>query len=56
MLKAAAFSIPASYLAGVLLTMGVDYFRFWSAGGRVDFAVVDALQFAAYWPLRVMVI
>ena len=40
------------YAVGVLASLSVDLYHYWSAGGDGGFAFGEALAFASYWPLR----
>ena len=46
------FLIPIMYVAGVSLSLAYDMFQFWIVGGGDDFAFLESLEYASYWPLR----
>jgi len=44
--------VLAIYLVGVVVSLSIDWYQYWSAGGGGGFALADSLAFASYWPLR----
>lgn len=51
-MKRALIALLAVYVVGVLSSLGLDWYRHWSAGATGGFAFTEALAFASYWPLR----
>ena len=52
--KAAVVFLPGVYLTGILFSMGVDLWRYWTAGGGDSFAFMESLTYASFWPLRLI--
>jgi hypothetical protein len=52
MIRLSFFLVPILYVAGVSISLAYDLFQFWTVGGGDDFAFLESLEYASYWPLR----
>ena len=53
-MRYAILLIPVVYLAGIAFGVANEYMTFRSHDAEGSFALMDAVTYAGYWPLRVM--